>query len=119
MGYPRQEYWSALPFPSPGDLPDPGIEPRSPALQADALTSEPPGKAFRIGEGKGKRTEKRCFLYFTTIRKRVGWERPRACRRPSDNAGGVAALSVTGCDYKLQTHGWGGHMAGPTGKPFL
>ena len=43
MGYPRQEYWSGLPFPSPGDLPDPGIEPRSPALQADALPSEPPG----------------------------------------------------------------------------
>ena len=44
MGVSRQEYWSGLPFPSPGDLPDPGIEPRSPALQADALTSEPPGK---------------------------------------------------------------------------
>ena len=44
MGFSRQEYWSGLPFPSPGDLPDPGIEPRSPALQPDALTSEPPGK---------------------------------------------------------------------------
>ena len=44
VGSSRQEYWSGLPFPSPGDLPDPGIEPRSPALQADALTSEPPGK---------------------------------------------------------------------------
>ena len=44
MGFPRQEYWSGLPFPSPGDIPDPGIKPRSPALQADALTSEPPGK---------------------------------------------------------------------------
>ena len=43
----RQEYWSGLPFPSPGDLPDPGIEPRSPALQADALPSEPPGKKER------------------------------------------------------------------------
>ena len=43
-GFSRQEYWSGLPFPSPGDLPDPGIEPRSPALEADALTSEPPGK---------------------------------------------------------------------------
>ena len=42
MGFSRQEYWSGLPFPSPGDLPDPGIEPRSPAFQADALTSEPP-----------------------------------------------------------------------------
>ena len=37
----KQEYWSGLPFPSPGDLPDPGIKPRSPALQADALLSEP------------------------------------------------------------------------------
>ena len=44
MGFSRQEYWSGVPFPSPGDLPNPGIEPRSPALQADALTSEPPGK---------------------------------------------------------------------------
>ena len=44
MGFSRQEYWSGLPFPSPGDLPDPGIKPRSPAMQADALTSEPPGK---------------------------------------------------------------------------
>ena len=41
MGFSRQEYWSGLPFPSPGDLPDPGMEPGSPALEADALTSEP------------------------------------------------------------------------------
>ena len=46
MGYPRQEYWSGLPFPSPGDLLDPGIEPRSPGLQADCLLSEPPVKAM-------------------------------------------------------------------------
>ena len=44
MGFSRQDYWNGLPFPSPGDLPDPGIEPRSPALEAEALTSEPPGK---------------------------------------------------------------------------
>ena len=44
VGFSRQEYWSGLPFPSPGDLPDPGIEPGSPALQADSLPSEPPGK---------------------------------------------------------------------------
>jgi len=43
MGFSRQEYWSGLPFPFPGDLPDPGIKSRSPALQADALPSEPPG----------------------------------------------------------------------------
>ena len=42
MGFSRQEYWSGLPFPSPGDLPDPGVKPMSPALQADALLSEPP-----------------------------------------------------------------------------
>ena len=47
MGFSRQEYWSELPFPSSGDLPDPGIEPRSPTFQADALTSEPPGKAIK------------------------------------------------------------------------
>ena len=45
MGFSRQECWSGLPFPSPGDLPDPGIEPRSPTLQADALPSEPPGRS--------------------------------------------------------------------------
>ena len=44
MGFPRQKYWSGLPCPSPGDLPNPGIEPRSPALQADSLPSEPTGK---------------------------------------------------------------------------
>ena len=44
MEFSRQEYWSGLPFPSPGDLPDPEIEPESPALQADTLPSEPPGK---------------------------------------------------------------------------
>ena len=44
MEFSRQEYWSGLPFPSPRDLPDTGIKPRSPALPADALTSEPPGK---------------------------------------------------------------------------
>jgi len=44
MGFSRQECWSGLPFPSPGDLPNPGIELGSPALQADALSSEPPGK---------------------------------------------------------------------------
>ena len=44
VGFSRQQYQSGLPFPSPGDLPNPGIEPGSPALQTDALPSEPPGK---------------------------------------------------------------------------
>ena len=47
MGFSRQEYWSGLPFPSPGDRPDPGIEPRSPALQADSLPTELQGKPQR------------------------------------------------------------------------
>ena len=48
MGFSRQEYWSGLPFPSPGDLPNPGIELWSPALQADALPPEPPGKQLVV-----------------------------------------------------------------------
>ena len=48
MGFSRQEYWSGLLFPSPGDLSNPGIEPRSPALQADTLPPEPPGKSLRL-----------------------------------------------------------------------
>ena len=44
MGFSRQEYWSGVPFPSPGDLPDSGIEPGSPVLRVDALPSKPPGK---------------------------------------------------------------------------
>ena len=47
MGLSRQEYWSGLPFPSPGGLPDPGIEPGSPASQSNELPSEPPGKPIQ------------------------------------------------------------------------
>ena len=52
MGFSRQDYWSGLPLPSPGDLPEPGVEPGSPALQTDSLPSEPPGKtiAFLVVE---------------------------------------------------------------------
>ena len=52
MGFSRQEYWSGWPFPSPGDLPDPGTEPESPALQAHALPSEPPGKSKKATSRK-------------------------------------------------------------------
>ena len=50
MGFPRQEYWNGLPLPSPGDLPDPGIEPGSPTLQADTLLSEPPENPIYFGD---------------------------------------------------------------------
>ena len=55
LGFFRQECWSGLPFPSPGDLPDPGIEPRSSALQADSLPPELQRKP------RGRRAEPRCF----------------------------------------------------------
>ena len=48
VGFPRQEYWSRLPFPSPGDLPNPGIEPASPALAGRFFTTEPPGKPYHL-----------------------------------------------------------------------
>ena len=48
MRFPRQEYWSGLPFPSPGDLPDPGIEPASTAMAGGFFTTEPPGKPSEI-----------------------------------------------------------------------
>ena len=48
VGFFRQQYWSGLPFPSPGNLPNPGIKPRYPALQADSLPFEPPGKPRQL-----------------------------------------------------------------------
>ena len=52
MKFSRQDYWSGLPVPSPGDLPNPRIEPGSPTLQADSLPSEPPGKSV-VSMNKG------------------------------------------------------------------
>ena len=51
VGFPRQDSWIGLPFPSPGDLPHPGTEPGSPTLQADPLPSEPPRKPKNTGVG--------------------------------------------------------------------
>ena len=62
MGFSRQEYWSGLPFPSPRELSNPGIEPGSPALEADALTSEPPGKP--------KKEQLILFYYFSSV---ISW----------------------------------------------
>ena len=63
MEFSRQEYWSGLPFPSPGDLPDPGIKPESPTLQADALPSEPPGKSLTLKKITDKYIRTKQFLY--------------------------------------------------------
>ena len=62
MGFSRQEYWSGLPFPSPRDIPNPGIKPRSPALQAESLASEPPGKPTH-----SKATSKCLGMFYSNI----------------------------------------------------
>ena len=70
MGFSRQEYGSGLPFPSPEDLPHPGIKPRSPALWADSLLSEPPGKPDPISIIYLQITKEAVFkitLYFLEI----------------------------------------------------
>ena len=62
MGFSRQEYWSGLPCPPPGDLPDPGIEPRSLALQVNSLGSEPPGKPLLNNLARIRRKKLEVFL---------------------------------------------------------
>ena len=64
MGFSRQDCCSGLPFPSPGVLPDPGIEPRSPAMQTDSLPSEPPGKPYERWKPIEKSFSFFCFLFF-------------------------------------------------------
>ena len=54
MGFPRQEHWSGLLFPPPGDLPNPGIEPRSSALAGGFFTAEPPGKPLTMCESESE-----------------------------------------------------------------
>ena len=81
MGFFRQEYWSGLPFPFPGDLPDPGIEPRSPALQADAQVSRIAGRRFNLWAtreatklegkvfflGQQRLFQKQCITFFCSL----------------------------------------------------
>ena len=67
MEFPRPEYWTGLPFPSPGDLPNPGLEPRSSALQEESLPAETPGKpnyvvgSLSSGEGSGTPLQCSCL----------------------------------------------------------
>ena len=82
MGFSRQERWNGLPFPSPGGLPNPGIEPGRPALQADSLPSEPPGKpqwTMRPHELKCWILEQRKVYLFQGHASRTGW---RLLKRP-------------------------------------
>ena len=84
MGFPRQEYWSGLPFPFPGDRPNQGIEFRSPALQADSLLSEPMGKRSRetvprllvLWDSLVAETVKRLPTMWETRVRSLGWDDP-------------------------------------------
>ena len=86
MGLSRQEYWSGLPFASPGELPDPGIEPKSPTLLADALPTELCGKSIIFsdkvlgnlgfpGGTSGKEPARQCRRQRDSVRS-LGWEDP-------------------------------------------
>ena len=71
MGFSRQEYWKKLPFPSPGDLPNPGIEPRSPALQADSLQTELRGRPLSQQDVTTKKVQ--LFSDNDIEGERMGW----------------------------------------------
>ena len=71
MGFPRQECWSGLPFPFPGDLPDPGIKPASPALAGSFFTTEPHEKHIRVLVGSLKSSPLSLHRY------RFSWKKPR------------------------------------------
>ena len=76
MGFSRQEYWSGFPFPSPGYLPNPGIEPGSPTLQADSLLSEPPGKPFEgLVALKGYKLENNTSIFYSLIHSSINLSR--------------------------------------------
>ena len=93
-GFSRQEYWSQLPFPSPGDLPEPGVEPGSPVLQADALPSEPPGKRA-IGKALRVRAEGNPYFCVCGCRARHGtWNKHL---KPSAAAGHPSVEQVPSC----------------------
>ena len=67
IGFRRQEYWSGLPFPPPEDLPDPGIEPESPALTGKFFTTEPPGKPLLTGPPSNLKHSPFSFSHICTM----------------------------------------------------
>ena len=98
MEFSRQEFWSGLPFSSSGDLPNPGIEPRFPALQADSLPSEPPGKPYPKGTspaaGRGRSQGQLLITWGWE-----GWTVPCSFRKGVD---GMPALEIWG--YRIRVY---------------
>ena len=101
MGFPRQEYWSGLPFPSPGDLPDPGIESRSPTLHADSLPPEPPGNCIGgLNLGSQSRHHKEVTLQLNS-EEEVKWMR-QGTRRVFQTEGRACAEAWKGATRALR-----------------
>ena len=73
MEFSRQEYWSGKPFPSPGDLPDPGTEPRSPIFQAGSLPSEPPGKPLKYRGSLKCQSFKNGIIALLSVLQMIKW----------------------------------------------
>ena len=107
MKFSKQEYWSGLPCPSPGDLPDPGIKPRSPVLQADSLLPESPGKTKWMSKGKHKKRKQISIILSWFSLLKIWWtnseESKLFCQdfpagpvvmSPSCNAGNMASIPV-------------------------
>ena len=114
MGFSRQDYWSGLPFPSPGDLPDPGIELRSPALQADSLPSEPPGKVFYLHLGLAQTSPPQSQGFCVPFPGKA-CDRPRNChKRPQTWCLGTNLFLPSG-EHKCETSltGRTSSIAGP------
>ena len=101
MGFSRQEYWSGLPFPSPGDLSNSGIEPRSPTLQADSLPSEPSGKSYQFVQVDRKlisRLQLRKYMvtyFMINDRHKMNSSEPLASGRGSTCLGVIASFPKT------------------------
>ena len=90
MGFPRQKYWSGLPFPSPGDLPNPGIEPQSPVLQTDSLPPEPPGKPRPKNKWWRRHTKSPCLTAHVHASLEGRPEAPEALFHLSEGGEGAA-----------------------------
>ena len=90
MGFSKQKYWSGLPFPSPGDLPNPGIEPQSPVLQTDSLPPEPPGKPRPKNKWWRRHTKSPCLTAHVHASLEGRPEAPEALFHLSEGGEGAA-----------------------------